>query len=62
MPGSGCQGPWGYLCASVVLFVRIWEVFVTLGVDKSRSCVYAGKDNKTLKGLIEHRALGNGEL
>jgi hypothetical protein len=62
MPGSGCQGPWGYLCASVVLFVRIWEVFVTLGVDKLRSLVYAGKDNKDLVGLIEHRALGNGGL
>ena len=62
MPGSGCQGPWGYLCASVDFCGGIWEVFVTLGVDKSRSCVYAGKDNKTLKGLIEHRALGNGGL
>ena len=62
MPGSECQAPWGYLCASVDFCGGIWEVFVTLGVDKSRSCVYAGKDNKTLKGLIEHRALGNGGL
>ena len=53
---------WEYLCASVVLFVRIWEVFVTLGVDNLRSCVYAGKDNKVSKGLIEHKELYLGGL
>jgi hypothetical protein len=51
MPGSRCQAPWGYLCASVDFCEGIWEVFVTLGVDKLRSCVYAGKDNKDLVGL-----------
>ena len=43
-------------------FVRNLGGFCDPGVDNLRSLVYAGKDNKTLKGLIEHRALGNGGL
>ena len=51
-----------FMCLCGTFCEGIWEVFVTLGVDKSRSCVYAGKDNKTLKGLIEHKELYLGEL
>jgi hypothetical protein len=56
MPGSRCQAPWGYLCASVDFCGGIWEVFVTLGVDKLRSLVYAVKHHKVYEGLID---LGN---
>ena len=43
----------------------LWGIcggFVTLGVDKLRSLVYAVKHHKDLVGLIEHKELGNGGL
>ena len=61
MPESGCQAPWGYLCASVD-FCEDLGGFCDPGVDNLRSCVYAGNDNKDLVGLIEHKELGNGGL
>jgi len=62
MPGSGCQAPWGYLLGVDGLLWGIWGDFVTLGVDKLRSLVYAVKHHKDLVGLIEHKELGNGGL
>jgi hypothetical protein len=56
MPGSGCQAPWGYLLGVGGLLWGIWGDFVTLGVDKLRSLVYACKDHKVSEGLID---LGN---
>jgi hypothetical protein len=41
MPGSRCQAPWGYLLGVDGLLWGIWGDFVTLGVDKLRSLVYA---------------------
>jgi hypothetical protein len=50
MPGSRCQAPWGYLLGVDGLLWGIWEVFVTLGVDKLRSLVYAClTDGKNIK-------------
>ena len=37
------------------LFSGIFGKFVSLGVDKLRSLVYARKDNKVSEGLIEYR-------
>ena len=62
MPESECQAPWGYLCASVDFCEESGGILWPGGVDKLRSCVYAGKDNKDLVGLIEHKELGNGGL
>jgi hypothetical protein len=47
MPGSRCQAPWGYLLGVDGLLWGIWGDFVTLGVDKLRSLVYAVKHHKT---------------
>ena len=51
MPGSGCQVSWGYLLGVGGVLWGIWEVFVTLGVDKLRSLVYACLDHKVSEGL-----------
>ena len=50
-----------FMCLCGLLW-GIWEVFVTLGVDKLRSLVYAVKHHKVYEGLIEHKELGNGGL
>ena len=56
MPGSGCQVSWGYILGVGGLLWGIWGDFVTLGLDKLRSLVYAVKHHKVSEGLID---LGN---
>ena len=50
---SSTLGVFMFLCG---LLWGIWGGFVTLGVYKLRSLVYAGKDHKVYEGLID---LGN---